>query len=195
MPSFNRFPREVAKTANTGDRIASVPARRRGGKRGTRQKATTVIRSENLIATPDNDAGSTWAVTESTNARWYEICRKVSYAIITQEDLYEVPPGWDGTETSPTWGNGLPDPVEPWFQTQRPHEIWYMDANFNRHIETFYVATGTADPAFTPSDEIDLVVIEAQVNENVDASSRIYAGLLSSTQAQAAIAQAQAEVA
>lgn len=186
-----RFPKDLSKTAEAGGTFSSRAARRRHGKGTRMQRSRERIKAETLGAGPNDDVGSKNVTAITVSPKWFEICRKISYVIVTQGEQYEVPPLWDDTETSPTWDNGLPDPAEPWFKLERPHEIWYMDANFTRHIETFYVATEASDPVVT---SIPLIVVEALVNTDVDVDARIYSALLSSTQAQSAIAQAQSEV-
>ena len=188
--SNGRLARDVGKVADAGNLQGKRKTRDRHGKTTKRQPSREPVAEEVLTGTPD--AGGEVNVTAATlSPKWYEICRKISYGILTQQGMYEVPPLWDDTESSPTWSNGLPDPTEPWFKVERPHEIWYMDDNLNRHIETFYVATGLSDPVVT---SIPLIVIPALINTDVNILSRVISPVLNSPEAQAAIAQAQAEV-
>ena len=132
------------------------------------------------------------AETAEVGTEW-EICRKVSKAIITQDGMYEYPEDWDGTASSPTWPGGLPDPGESWFEIERVHEIVYIN-ELTKEItrEKFYVPEALGAPA--AGFEAELYVIVTQPEPHVPVDSRIPNDLVTSSEATSAVAQAQSEV-
>ena len=125
----------------------------------------------------------------NTQLKW-EIFRKISYAIVTQTDIYELPPDWDDTIDSPTWDNNLPDPSQPWFRQERVHEIGYITDGKQIIVEKMYVPTATYDGTL----DMELSVIVATSSPDVPPANRIPNDLLSSSFAQDAIATALSEV-
>lgn len=137
------------------------------------------------------DLGEKEVAPASTTGTKWEIYKKQSYILITQDDIYELPPGWDDTETGPTWDTGLPDPLDPWFRQARIHEIGYITDTNEIIVEKFNIPLETAgtEPF---SQTVEVVVSER--NENGPPEGQIPNDLLSSSDAQEAIAQARSEV-
>lgn len=155
--------------------------------RKTRQQREQAIIDASVGTGTDNDPKP--AIADASGDNYFEICRKVSVAIITQDNEYELPPNWP-TEG---FGNDLPDPDEPWLQVERVHEIVYIKEE-SKEIkrEKFYVLIGESDGEV---DSIAMVVVLATPNDPaLPAGSRISTALYNSTEAQAAIAQAGTEV-
>lgn len=129
---------------------------------------------------------------DSPPSFFWEICRKVSAAILTQDGLYEYPTDWDGTDSSPTWPGGLPDPTESWLEVPRVHEIVYInEADYSIKREKFYVPEGLGPTsAFT----VDMTVEVSVAGElHVPFPSRIPLTLLQHPNAVNAIGVAQDE--
>lgn len=124
---------------------------------------------------------------------YWEICRKVSLALLTPDGMYEYPEDWDGTPSSPTWPGGLPDPNGSWLEVPRVHEIIYiLEEDYAIKREKFYVEQSPG-PTSTFTVEMTVEVASADA-PHVPFTSRIPLALLQSVEAQAAIAQAESEV-
>ena len=137
----------------------------------------------------------TQAPSVGTGNLW-EVYRKVSSAIVTQEDIYEKPDDWDGTPSSPTWSGGAPDPAGSWLEIERVHEIGYLNLDtFEIEIEKFFVPNGEG-PVLADNFSAKLSVT---VNTPADSgfmppASRIPTAFMARSNVQFAISQAQSEV-
>jgi hypothetical protein len=58
---------------------------------------------------------------------WVEIYRIQSGVVITEDGAYEKPANWTGDTGSPTWSDGKPDPDEPNVESDRTHEVGFMN--------------------------------------------------------------------
>lgn len=153
----------------------------------TRQQRENDIIQASLGTGTDGDPKS--AIEDASGPDLYEICRKVSEAVITQEVAYEKPPTWP----TATFGNDLPDEEEPWLVVQRVHEIVYINGETKEITrEKFSVPLLESDGEVTEIVMTVEVVTPAQAS--VKADSRVSTALFNSTEAQAAITQANGEV-
>lgn len=143
------------------------------------------------VGTGTDDGTAKPEVDSDDETKW-EIFRKISYSIVTQDGAYELPPDWTGEDDSPTWDDDLPDPGDPWFKVERVHEIGYIvEANRKIIIEKMYVPLLDGP---TGSFSAVLTVVNAGIDDHVPFSSRIPYDLLISDEAGNAIAKAINEI-